>query len=328
MGLFLRSDSKSKRKGGKAKSSTKPTKATRGKASDDAAPRHGLRMLGRLFGWTVFLAVLAVSWAYGEKALVNHLRQTRASMPQVVLVDQPAWMPPELIDQIRGTVAMTVDPDPFDRLSLQDAAVSLEVNPWVRHVVSVQRKPGGRVEVLAAYRQPVALLERKDGYYTIDQFGVRLPWVYPPMPEKIDQLGVAVIRGVRSAPPYAGQKWVGEDVQAGLKLAALVETQPWSAQVRAVDVSNYDGRIDNRLPHLQLVTDHGAVRWGRAPGDSRFYEPDAATKLRQIERVVERFNSIDANGQIVDVYTDNVMIRRAQPFQTADDRSVRYTATQ
>jgi len=323
MGWFLRpSNSKTKRK-----SKSKPrgrSKSARGRKADAEPSRVGAVFV-RLFAWSLFLAVISAGWVYGEQALVQHLRQSRATMPQVELADQPMWMPPELIDQIRATVAMTVDPDPFDQLSLQDAKVTLEVNPWVHDVRSVERRPGGVIEVHASYRRPVALLERRDGYHAIDQFGVRLPWVYPR--EAVKHLDVAIIRGVQQSPPHPGEKWPGEDVHAGLKLAMLVEAQPWAHQVTAVDVTNHNGRLDNRQPFLLIHSERGIVRWGRPPGESRFYEPDAAAKLAHIDRVLQRFETIDANGRIVDVFTDKVMIRNLQGVQTADDRSLSYTAT-
>ena len=86
--------------------------------------------------------------------------------------------------------------------------------------------------------------------------------------------------------------------RAGLRLAALIEGEPYADQVVAYDVSDRDalGRL-----RLRLLTEAGMVRWGLPPGDERGLEPDSETKRRWLSSVDRRRGSIDAGGRIVDV---------------------------
>ncbi len=307
MGLFSRSKSKSKKKGGRSR---------KAKPAGPAIDRESLLRWMRVAAWLIAVGGIAAGWYFGRAALVDYVGDRRAAVPEVKIVDAPPWMSPALSRQIRHTVAARVAPDPLDAESLESAAATLQQNPWVERVHGVSREFGGRIEVRAAYRAPVGLIHARDGYHLVDQHGRRLPGAYAQ--EQLDALDLPVITGVSAAPPREGEPWSGGDVSAGLQLATFIAAQPFADAVEAVDVTNFAGRHDASRPHLLLMTEDGAVRWGRAPGAEQFYEPPAETKLEHIQRVRRKYGSIDAGGQIVDVFGDSVFIHPR--------RAIRYTA--
>lgn len=298
-------------------------KARRGAAKSKAAarpwdPQKTLRVM-RGCGWVLAIGLTVGAWFYGESALQRHLGRTQATMPIVNLVDAPQWMPGPVVDGLRATVAATVDPNPFDGASLEAAAQQLQQSPWIERVYRVHRQPAGRIDIIASYRRPIALIEAADGCHLVDVRGTVLPLVYPP--NKARALGLPIIHGVAQAPLRAGEQWPGGDVRAGLRLGLLVSMQSWANQVQAIDVSNYGGRLTAGKAHLSLLTADGAVRWGRAPGDEQFYEPPAATKLAHIDLLIRKFASLTPGRQDVDVSGDTIVT-----YPRAETATVQYTS--
>lgn len=261
----------------------------------------------RLGGWVMLILFVAGGWAIGQPLLRQHLAlKQQGQTPAVALLGMPNWMPPQVMEEIQSLVKRTIDGSPFDRLTLEEATHELRANAWVKSVDRIVRRPGGVVEVRAAYRVPAALVQSNAKYCLVDSEAVRLPLEYDD--SLLATVKLPVIRGVKAAQPAAGQAWSGGDVQAGLKLAAVIVTQTWIDQVKAIDVTNFGGRIDRGRPHLALQTRRGQVRWGRPPGDEHFYEPAASAKLQSIQQIMRKFKTIDANGRTVDVHGDTVLI--------------------
>jgi hypothetical protein len=318
MSWFIRSHKKSKRpKASKAKRDWKKKQA-------EYDPQRTWRIL-RTTGMMVLAVGLIVGAVFAQRWLAGQVAGDRAALPEVVLIDAPAWMRPNTTEQIRQTVAATVNPNPLDQQSLAAATEALGRIAWIEQVQRVTRSYDGRIEVLAVYRSPVAVVEARDGYHLIDVAAVKLPDVYTA--GQLDDLHLPVIAGVRHAPPAEGYAWSGEDVRAGLKLAMLLSGEPMIRQVKAIDVSNHAARRSNAEPQIKLLTrrdgdddptNNPGVAWGRAPGAEGVYEPPAAQKVLMLRRVLRQHGSIDAGGQIVSVLSDTPMFR---PLPT-----LRYTA--
>ena len=328
MGWFLRANT-----GGKSRRGGSRSRSKRKSSAPPKLERHHKIAALKAAGWALLIGSLVSGWVWGKPALRAQVAETRAAKPRLDLGRTPGWMSKQILRQLHTTVRPTLGANPFDRLSLQATAANLQASPWVHRVHRVIRRPDGRLEVRAEYREPAALIEARDGYHLVDNQGIRLPLIYKA--ETARKMGLPVLQGVEKAPPRAGRLWGGGDVQAGLRLALLVDGQSWSNQVAAIDVSNYGGRRFEARPHLKLLTEldgdgdprnNPGVRWGRAPGNEQFYEPSARTKLRHLRQVLRRFRRIDAAGQIVDVFSDSVLIHASTPTSTAsDDRKIRYT---
>ena len=278
-----------------------------------------------LLQWSLAVALLAAAgagWFWGQRELREAVRASASTGPvKVELVDLPSWMPRPIAEQLQRELAELMTADPFDRQALRRAAEMLAASPWVEQVHRVSRRPGGLVEVSATYRQGVALVRTESGCKLIDARGVRLPFSYDL--HEASRTGLPLLLGVRHAMPPAGESWAGDDLAAGMKLAACIAREAWSAQVAGIDVTNYAGRLSNRRAHLKIVTaldldedpfNNPGVEWGRPPGDERFYEPPPQWKLSRIAAEFERHGRLD--DRIVQVTTEPGLTQRLPADET------------
>lgn len=291
--------------------STKTKTKSRGRSKAKAAPtwdtertRRGLKVVAAV---TALLAV-GFGWNPAERALNDYLTKRSAletTLDRVVLVDQPEWMSPVVADELRRLVADRLTPDRLDQRGVAIAAEALDANAWVDNVLRVRRLADGGAEVTAAYRQPVAVLQGRDGYFLIDEHGVRLPGVYSQA--QATRIALPLIIGVNRPTPVPGSTWSGAEVEAGIRLAQLVQAEPYADQVMAFDVSQRDrqGRV-----RLVMHTAQGQVRWGLPPGEERAIEHPADVKLGWLREVASERGSIDAGGAIVDLYTPAIQVSK------------------
>jgi hypothetical protein len=259
-----------------------------------------------LLGLKVLLAVTLASsaiagWYFGERALAEYVTATQSDpvgVDDVILRDPPAWMSPEVQMRVRTVVAEQVSMDPLDGEGLRKATRELSKEPWVAGVERVRRRAGGKVEVTADYRQPMAIVRALDGYHLVDSEGYRLPGLY--YRDQVSRLGLPVLVGVAAAPPgEAGRLWQGQDLQAGLRLIQTLAGEPYFSQIQSFDVSARDNRDRIRLA---LHTTRGTVFWGLPPGEERTVETSSGTKIARLRELNQRFGTIDAGGKIVHIY--------------------------
>lgn len=191
---------------------------------------------------------------------------------------------------------------PAGRDTLMDAdlvtgvAASFASNPWVRRVVAVERAFPDQIRVRLEMRTPRLSVRRAGGLILVDRDGVRLPGVYDRNP-----LRSMEVTGTASAPPAAGRVWEGPEIARALEMAALAEGERIlrGLDVRAIDVSNLNGRRDPKSPDLSLVTACGAViGWGRAPSDPRFGEPALSEKLDNLRRAAENYPRLEGVASV------------------------------
>jgi hypothetical protein len=284
-------------------------------------------------------AVVVVLLVGGLAWLVASLRTTVAETaakgappPRVVFANRPAWMTDlvarNLAEQFRPAYAPSV----FDRESLVAMNRKLKANPWVSKVRQVRRvfgeSAGDTIEVDCEFRAPLALVRDRDGdgYWFVDSKGYKLPERFTE--QELSHLiyadgkvNLRVIEGVRNpAPRQAGQLWPGDDLAAGLELAAKLNGQSYAEDVLRVNVTNYGGRVDAREAHLVLVTRlrvkdadgqaaFSRILWGRAWGASdAFIEVKPERKLQAMASTVQRYGRVDANAAWIDIRFDEIYV--------------------
>ena len=187
--------------------------------------------------------------------------------------------------------------DWIDPVLCEQVARRLAACPWVETVIRVGKADQpGQIRVQCDYRRPQVLVQHGEYFYIVDEYGVRLPGVYPYQPEWM------LVQGVSSAAPDPGETWPGEDIAAGLRLAGMILDQPFARQVVAVLMHNYGGREDPYRSHVELVTDSDGNRilWGSAPGDE-LEENSADQKLRILAENFRRHGRIDAHEPRIDI---------------------------
>lgn len=237
--------------------------------------------------------------------------------PRVVLKDRPSWMSDFLAEQIVRSARPNGAHSSFDHQLLVDTTKLLSASPWVKNIREIRRgytqRPGDTLEIDCEFRAPVALVKWKDYYWLVDSEGVKLPEQFTADQIErvmIDPSGnrqIRVVEGVGTAPVETGKKWPGEDLSAGLALAATISQQPWANTVRGIDVSNFNGRIDRREAQLALLTQYNTrVFWGQPVNSKSFFvEARDVVKLDNLSRIYAKFGRIDANKPWVDIRFDD-----------------------
>lgn len=293
MGWFLSSKkTKKKKKRGKKKAAWDPQRTL-----------AGLKVLGAIAAVVGAGAI----WRAGEVALVGYATEHRGvaiNESLVELSDAPSWIEGKLGEAMKEQVALVVRSDPFYGRGLTDAAAVMLMNPWVASVEQVRRTPTG-VVVEATYREPLAMVQARDGFHVIDTEGVRLSG--PAFWQALEPSGLPLISNVTVAPPSElGMKWEGAEVEAGVELVKLLRHEPFAGQITAYDVGQRDPRTGKLC--LVLQTDEGGVVWGRPPGDAwAVAEVSTNEKMDRLRRLAETYlGRIDAGGRVVWIHGEQV----------------------
>lgn len=264
-------------------------------------PARRRRLVLRL-GAGVAAVVLCAAAAFGLRAVERHVDGILTARP----LPQPRLRFPGVPAVLEGLadrdIQAAVEPllaEPWTAPDLcrrmADAAAPVG---WIKTLRGVRRLADGAIQIDCDYRTPAAIVAQRDGYVLVDDDQVRLPGVYAYHQSWI------VISGVAEPPPPAGGVWLGEDLRAGLNLIASLRREPFTAQITAVLVDNYDGRLDPRRCHLEVATDRtgGRIRWGSAPG-AEIEENSMAQKAAILRANFARTGRIDAHYAVIDIST-------------------------
>lgn len=283
----------------------------------------GKSKVNRRRRWLVaFIAAISLSLGVaaiaGLRSVVEKRYARPPTAPRVVLVDQPAWMSQELMEQIVDTARPVGVHSVFDRQLLMDTAQALAASPWIKQVRQVRRTyvngPGDTLEVDCIYRVPTALVQWQSYYWLVDGDGVKLPAMYSSqqLPRAMagpdGELTLRVIQGVTHTPGRAGKPWIGEDLAAGLEVVKLLSGQPFAEELPIVDVANFNGRRDPQAAQIVLITRYNTqIRWGRPPSAKDYFvEVPVSQKLQSLADIYQYMHRVDAGQPWIDVRFDQV----------------------
>ena len=122
----------------------------------------------------------------------------------------------------------------------------------------------------------------------------------------VQVLGLASAHPGTQTDPQHGALWAGEDLADALELIALLNRQPWAAQVQAVDAADYPAS-----KRLAIVTRSGGrIVWGGKASKPLLGECSTKAKLANITRLLASSGSIDGGFGVVEVYWDGQPLRR------------------
>ncbi|NLF32664.1 MAG: hypothetical protein GX591_17450 [Planctomycetes bacterium] len=231
----------------------------------------------------VLTAAAAVGAAVGLRQLRGYVMAQppyAASVAGVVLADRPAWMDDAVAAEIRAELALTVGyaPSTFETDLAERVYAAAEQCPWIRrvHEVRVERGrtgpddaglSGGRIVVVADYRQPVAQAVGGGAERYIDAQGI----VLPTDSARLQAMRWPMVRitGLAAPVPQIGAVWPGDDLTAGLHLVRLLAAKPYFNQITAVDVTNFRYRYTRGEPSIRLIATDGPtvtdIRFGDLP---------------------------------------------------------------
>lgn len=298
--------------------------AARGNPKDAQGPKKPSRRWRRLKRVLGLLALGACvgGVGYGFSVLgqdVRELPMYQMSSESLRLVEGPTWMTPSILADL------DVRPQLPERFSLLDPDICRQVAEAYERIVWVDRvdrvaKLDPRVdperpplEIQLTFRRPMAYVEGPQGSYLVDARGIRLPGVYAD-PPRLGKVALLVIRGVDSAPPGPGHAWLDAGLQAGVRVAEVVEPYREKYRVVRIDVSNVGGRRDRKDTEISLYTRGNPptrIKWGKAPSPEAeiLQEKTLAEKVAYLNYVYEKLRGrVDGYLDYIDV--PNETIRR------------------
>jgi hypothetical protein len=126
-------------------------------------------------------------------------------------------------------------------------------------------------------------------------------------------MNIRVIEGVTAPPPLApGKTWPGNDLRAGLEMARALAGYRYTEELMKVDVTNFQGRVNEREAHIVLWTNHTPptqIRWGRPESDkgSHISEIEPKDKLLCLEKLFEQYGRVDAGCPWLDIRFDKII---------------------
>lgn len=264
--------------------------------------------------WLAVAAGLILAGRRGVPWLLSwaESRQTvDSSTVEIRFEPTPSWMPVESLALLvaDGRAALP-EGSLFDAGALTALHRHLVLSGWFERVEQVTRLSATEIVVSAEFLTPFALVRSGEADCVVDREARRLPLTYTgsgPRPQLPRIVGVSLPR-----PAEPGTPWIGRDVRAALRLAALIRARPWflAGQVREIDANRF-----NSESILELVTDRGTrVIWGGDPEGRAIGEMPAERKLACLDALYHGTRRIDdSTGRALDLRFDVVTLAPTDP---------------
>ena len=252
-------------------------------------------------GFLKVVAVLCLLAAAGtglfflEKYYVRTVVPVAESQGPLELDGVPDWVSNELRLKIIALAGSGLSSFSLDTETARMVAQNLASFAWLEsyRVQTTNRS----IQISAEFRKPVVVVEMGSEKFYVDEELVVLDYIAMPKLPIVEAVGVQALTA-----PAAGESWQRDDLQAVVSLVGLLNKmdsivayeRPLLGQIRAVDVSNYQGRRDPRQPHILLYTsDDTQIIWGAEPGSSQKY-----LEAREDEKLAMLYSFYEENGTL------------------------------
>lgn len=279
-----------------------------------------------LAAFTVFLT----SWGLTQlEQHVHGLERYDKSVVAIEWQDLPDFLRAtdnrHILDYVRSRIDLRtndriLDPQLAERIGaslMRDEPPKYPAIGWVKSVDRVVVRPDGVVSIKCQFREPKAFIQHGAICYLVDDEGAVLPGTYSP--EDCATSKLLLISGVRNSPPSIGRIWPGDDIKSGLKLASLIADRKFRNQVDRIILTNFDGRVDRKRPHIELATNRPGSRvwWGLPPSREDGTETTTDQKLALLDLLYQEYGRIDLGRAYVDIRTHPNSVSIAKDTQTA-----------
>ena len=296
---------RSKRKKSKTKRISIKSASTKKKNA-----RQGIRSVASLissFKISIMVCILggtAIGLLYLEK-------QNRLNAPisetevQIQLADVPAWVNNELQTKVlRAAKGNGQD------LRIDENAASKVHQNIVKHIawlddVKVQTTHNA-LHIKGRWRKPVGLIKAARQKFYVDAEQVVLDFIQMPDLPIVEIVGLSA----KKMSPL-GQVLEGNDLAAAIKLLEWFERRdsietsqkPLLREIDRIDVSNYDGRKDKRLPHILLYAkDDTKIIWGAEIGKwQQHLESTDEQKMAKLYNYYKEFGTLSGHTKFINL---------------------------
>ncbi len=214
------------------------------------------------------------------------------------------WMPhtdrelieKKLIRAVQGGKALS-------RSALEEAGLAMMQTGWLDAVPTVRWTSDGVIAIEAQWRAPVAAVRLGTREIVIDRDRHVLPLDYA-----IGESNQYFFLGIDARLPEVGEQWQGTDLEDGLALLFLLETEGLLEQVAGFDLG--DGAESGTL---RILTKRDAkIIWGAGPGRERPGEQPTGIKIDRLKALFNRSGLIDGGSEFVDIRGANILLQRRE----------------
>jgi hypothetical protein len=269
------------------------------------------------------LLALAVSLPFAQPLLDRWLPELaqnsdyQLEVSQISINKPPHWVPHNLVEQmvIRAKLPPTLSL--LDEELTERIALAFAEHPWIAEVVEVRKSSfPARVDVQLIYREPVALVEKRTGFYPVSAEGILLP---PEDFSLAETAGYLKITGVRSSPfSEPGKPWNDPLVESAAQLAGLLKHDWKSLDLKSIEVPpRSSDEIDLEQVVFALITRGGSIIvWGKAPELTASDELDSEHKLEQLRNYFADYGSFElpSGPYEIDIRYDKRISRQKLPL--------------
>lgn len=260
--------------------------------------RPDLTGLLKIFGMACVFAVAWVSIYFAEK----YIKSSRpVETGTLELVDVPQWASDELKEKIcdaSGSKIFTLDEEASAMVAENLASIA-----WLDDIkIQTTNK---LVLVKARWRKPMAIVKSGSQDFYVDNELVVLDFV--PMPD----LPLVKIEGLSSRIPSPGEVWQSDDLNAAVTILVKLDQmdksvspgKPLLNEIDRIDVSNFNGRKNNRLPHIVLYAkDNTEIIWGAEFGTwQRYLETTDEEKLAKLYTYFKEHGSLSGEVKYINL---------------------------
>ena len=249
-----------------------------------------------IFAFIAVFVAAGVGFIFLDKYVKNNLNLSEKTAP-IQLVDFPPWGGDELKQKIISTAGKSSDAFRLTETAAIQTGENLQMLAWLYDIkVQVSNEA---IIVNAKYRKPVGLIKAPEGQYFIASDFVILDYI------PVSKLPIVEITGTPShllTWRSVGTKWQSGDVAAAVELLALLErmdnevvpNKPLLAEIKSIDMSNFNGRRSPSQPHIVLYAKDGTeIRWGAQKGAwQRYLEAKDEEKLTLLYNTYEELGTV------------------------------------
>jgi hypothetical protein len=248
-----------------------------------------------LTGILKVLAIVCV-FAGGGVSLYFAERYVKSAKPAetgpLELVDVPEWVSSELKAKIRAAAGGKTFR--LDEETAGMVAENLAFVAWLDNIkIQTTHK---QVLIEARWRKPLAMVKSGSQNFYVDDELVVLDFV--PIPN----LPIVRIEGLSERVPSPGEVWQSDDLDAAVTILAKLDQmdksvtpgKPLLYEIDRIDVSNFNGRKNSRLPHIVLYAkDDTEIIWGAEFGTwQRYLETTDEEKLAKLYTYYKEYGSL------------------------------------
>lgn len=257
---------------------------------------HAFKNTVIIFSFIAIFVAIAVGFVFFDRYVKGNLELNEKTV-NIQLAGFPDWGSDELKEKIISTAIGSLKDLMPSETTAARIGENIQLFSWLyntRVLVGNQA-----ITIDARYRKPVAMAASANEKYLIASDMVVLDFV------NIAKLPIVEITGV---PTHlltwrsVGTKWNSEDVAAAVELLALLESmdsrvvpdKPLLAEIKSIDMSNFNGRRKASQPHIVFYAKDGTeIRWGAKKGEwQRHLEAKDEEKLTLLYNTYQEFGTV------------------------------------